>query len=196
VIAGVAEGNTPRSQNETEKAATAGLNNYWVTVTATLPVAPDTLAVIVADPVPSRLATPPPLEEILITDELLEVQVASLETVEPFWVATNSICDPAPPLPDKLMLVPWSQVTVIDDDVVQVLPTQTVAVPLTAPEELVLVTVIVTEESAVREIALISPEVLTVTAAVSELLQVVPEADVRFWVVLSLYVPVATSCWV
>lgn len=164
----------------------AALSDYWVTVTATLPVAPETLAVMVAEPVPSRVATPPPLEEMLTTDELLDVQVAEPETVEPFWVATNSICDPAPPLPERLMDEPWSQVTVIDDDVVQVLPTQTDAVPLTAPEVLVLVTVMVTEESVVMLTALIRPEVLTVTAVVSELLQVVPEAEVRFWVVPSL----------
>lgn len=172
------------------------LKTYGVTLTVTVPVVPDTLAVMVAVPVPSRLATPPPLEEILITEELLEVQVASLDTLVPFCVATNSTCDPAPPLPDKLIDVPWSHVTVTDDDVVQVLPTQTVAVALTAPEDVVFVTVIVTEEAAVRETALIKPVLFTVTEAVSELLQVVPEAAVRFWVVPSLYVPVAVSCWV
>jgi hypothetical protein len=81
-------------------------------------------------------------------------------------------------------------------EVVHVLPTHTVVVPLTAPLEEVFVAVIVTEEAAVRETALISPVPFTVTAAVSELPQVVPEEPVRFWVVPSLYVPVAVSCWV
>jgi hypothetical protein len=155
-------------------------------VTVTDPVAPDTLAVIVAVPTPSRLAIPPPVEEILITEELLELHVASVETSEPFCVAANSICVPAPPLPDKLIVVPWSQVTEIDEVVVQVLPTQTVAVPLTAPLDEVFVTVMVTESVAVIDSALIKPALLTLTAEGSELLQVVPEDELIFWVVPSL----------
>jgi hypothetical protein len=80
------------------------------------------------------------------------------------------------------MLVPehWSHVTEIDDEVVHVLPTQTVAVPLTAPVDVVFVTVIVTEEVAVRDTALIRPVLFTVTAVVSELVQAVPEEAVMF----------------
>ena len=63
--------------------------HYSVTVTVTDPVAPDTLAVMVVDPMPSRVPTPPLLEDMLITEELLEVHVASLETSLPFWVAVN-----------------------------------------------------------------------------------------------------------
>jgi len=66
-----------------------GLSHHWVTVTVTEPVTPDTLAVIVAEPVPSRVASPPPLEEMLITEELLELQVASVDTSLPFCVAEN-----------------------------------------------------------------------------------------------------------
>lgn len=72
------------------------------------------------------------------------------------------------------------------DDVVHVLPTQTVAVPLTAPLEVVFVTVIVTEEVAVIDSALIKPLLFTLTAVGSELLQAVPVDAVRFLVVLSL----------
>ena len=72
------------------------------------------------------------------------------------------------------------------DDVVHVLPTHTVAVPLTAPLEVVLVTVMVTESVAVIDNALIKPAFVTLTAAGSELLHAVPEAAVRFFVVLSL----------
>jgi hypothetical protein len=43
---------------------------------------------MVAVPVVSRVAVLPPLEEMLITVEL-ELQVASLETLVPFPVATN-----------------------------------------------------------------------------------------------------------
>ena len=43
------------------------------------------------------------------------------------------------------------------DEVLQVLPTQTVAVPLTAPVEVVLVTVMVTDEVAIMETAFIRP---------------------------------------
>ena len=71
-------------------------------------------------------------------------------------------------------------------DVVHVLPTQTVAVPLTAPVDVVFVTVIVTEEVAVRDTALIRPVLFTVTAVVSELVQAVPEEAVMFLVVPSL----------
>jgi len=71
------------------------------------------------------------------------------------------------------------------DEVEQVLPTQTVAVPLTAPLEEVLVTVIVTEDELV-EIALIRPWLVTVTVVESELLHAVPEDVVMFWVVPSL----------
>jgi len=72
------------------------------------------------------------------------------------------------------------------DEVVQVLPTHTVAVPLTAPLDVVLVTVIVTESVAVMDNAFIKPAFVTLTAVGSELLQAVPEAAVRFFVVLSL----------
>jgi hypothetical protein len=72
------------------------------------------------------------------------------------------------------------------DDVVHVLPTHTVAVPLTAPLEVVFVTVIVTESVAVMDSALIKPLLFTLTAEASELLQAVPVAAVRFLVVLSL----------
>jgi hypothetical protein len=85
-----------------------------------------------------------------------------------------------------VLLVHVSQVTVMDDEVVQVLPTQTVAVPLTAPVEVVFVTVIVTDEVAVMDTALIRPALVTLTADVSELLQVVPEDAVTFCVVPSL----------
>lgn len=66
-----------------------GFQHHSVTVTTTDPVAPETLAVIVAEPVPSRVASPPPLDEMLITEELLELQVASVETSLPFCVAEN-----------------------------------------------------------------------------------------------------------
>jgi hypothetical protein len=81
-------------------------------------------------------------------------------------------------------------------EVVQVLPTHTVVVPLTAPLEEVFVAVIVTEEAAVRDRALINPVLFTLTAEGSELLQVVPDFAVTFAVLPSLYVPVAVSCWV
>ena len=72
------------------------------------------------------------------------------------------------------------------DDVVHVLPTHTVAVPLTAPLEFVLVTVMVTESVAVMDSALIKPVLLTLTADGSELLQVVPDEPVTFLVEPSL----------
>ena len=46
------------------------------------------MAVIVAVPVVSRVAIPPPVEEMLIAVEL-ELQVAELETSVPFCVAVN-----------------------------------------------------------------------------------------------------------
>ena len=85
----------------------------------------------------------------------------------------------------RLYEVVDGEIVTVDDEV-HVLPTQTVAVPLTAPLELVLVTVIVTEEVAVRDKALIKPVLFTLTAAGSELLQLVPEAAVKFFVLLSL----------
>jgi hypothetical protein len=72
------------------------------------------------------------------------------------------------------------------DDVVHVVPTHTVAVPLTAPLELVFVTVMVTESVAVMDKALIKPVLLALTADGSELLQLVPEDPVTFLVVPSL----------
>lgn len=69
---------------------------------------------------------------------------------------------------------------------VHVLPTHTLAVPLTAPLDVVLVTVIVTESVAVMDRAFTKPLLFTLTAVGSELLQAVPEAAVRFFVVLSL----------
>jgi hypothetical protein len=84
------------------------------------------------------------------------------------------------------MDVPESDDTLIDDVVVQVLPTQTVAVPLTAPVEEVLVAVIVTDDVAVIERALINPVLLTLTAEGAELDHVVPLLAVMFWVVPSL----------
>jgi hypothetical protein len=50
--------------------------DYSVTVTVTDPVAPETLAVMVAEPMPSRVPIPPLLEDMLITEELLDVHVA------------------------------------------------------------------------------------------------------------------------
>lgn len=93
------------------------------------------------------------------------------------------------------MDVPESEVTLTDEEVVQVLPTQTVAVPLTAPVEDVSVTVMVTDEAAVIDRALINPVLLTLTAEGWELSHAVPLLPVTFCVVPSLKVPVAVN-WV
>jgi hypothetical protein len=82
---------------------------------------------------------------------------------------------------------------VTEDDVLQVLPTQTVAVPLATPPEDVLVAEIITEEPFVRETTFSKPVLLTVTALGSELFQVVPDDAVRFFVLPSSNVPFAVS---
>src|ERR1700756_1991080 len=74
------------------------------------------------------------------------------------------------------------------------LPTHTETVPLAVPFEDVLVAEIVTEVELVTEVALITPVLLTVTAAGSELLQVVRWDAVRFFVLPSLNTPVAVNC--
>ena len=78
-------------------------------------------------------------------------------------------------------------------DVVHELPTHTETVPLAVPLEVVLVAEIVTDVPLVTETALITPVLLTVTAAGSELLQVVDDDAVRFFVLPSLNVPVAVN---
>jgi hypothetical protein len=111
-------------------------------------------------------------------------------TSVPFWSAVNVTADPAPPLPVILMEVPWSQVTVIAPVDA---PMLTVAVPLIAPDfevfVAVMVAVLVTEVTAVTR-----PELFTFATVVSELVQA--ELPVRFWVLPSLNVPVATNCTV
>src|SRR5215470_18512416 len=75
-------------------------------------------------------------------------------------------------------------------DVVHELPRHTVVVPLATP----LLAEIVTDVPVVRETAVIIPVSLTVTAAGSELLQVVPFDAVTFLVLPSSNTPVAVSC--
>ena len=117
-----------------------------------------------------------------ITLVLLELQVA--DTFVPFTEAVKSMAVPEGEDVKLYEVVSGEIVTV--EDVVHVLPTQTVAVPLTAPLEVVFVTVMVTESVAVIDRALITPPLVTLTAEASELLQAVPVAAVRFCVVLSL----------
>src|SRR6266576_94345 len=77
-------------------------------------------------------------------------------------------------------------------DVVHELPTHTEIVPLAVP----LVAEMVTDVPLVRETAMIIPVLLTVTAAGSELLQVVSFAAVTFLVLPSSNTPVAVNCCV
>jgi hypothetical protein len=50
---------------------------YWVTVIWTVPLAPETVAVMVTVPVlPPRVPLPPLFEAMLMIEELLELQVA------------------------------------------------------------------------------------------------------------------------
>jgi hypothetical protein len=75
-------------------------------------------------------------------------------------------------------------------DVVQELPTQTVVVPLAVP----LLAEMVTDVPLMRDTSVIIPVLLTVTAAGSELLQVVPFDAVTFFVLPSSNTPVAVNC--
>src|SRR5215475_6991109 len=75
-------------------------------------------------------------------------------------------------------------------EAVQELPTQTVVVPLAVP----LLAEMVTGVPLVRDTSVIIPVLLTVTAAGSELLQVVALAAVTFFVLPSSNTPVAVSC--
>lgn|SRR5262245_52620480 len=75
-------------------------------------------------------------------------------------------------------------------EAVQELPTQTVVVPLAVP----LLAEIVTDVPLVRDTSVTIPVLLTVTAAGSELLQVVPFDAVTFFVLPSSNTPVAVNC--
>ena len=123
------------------------------------------------------------------------LHVASVVRSAPFSLSAVNIS--VVPLPTLIVYpdVDDVQVTVTALDVfVHKVPTQSVAVLLTAPAEETLVAVIVTVlDALVTNSALTNPS-LTLTALGSELLHVVPDVAVIFRVVPSLYLPVAVSC--
>ncbi|HVO63359.1 MAG TPA: hypothetical protein VMT53_20700 [Terriglobales bacterium] len=154
---------------------------HSVTVTVTDPVPPLLVAVIVAWPVPTRVAEP--AEGVVITLVLLELQVAEPVTSVPFWVAVK-LTDV--PLLVMLIVVPESEVTVIADD--EDCPTVTVVDPLAVPEVAVMVTPLL-----VFAKALTRPLLLTLTWLAFELVQVMP---LTLPVDPSLKFPVALICCV
>jgi hypothetical protein len=119
------------------------------------PLPLDVVAVMVAEPVDSKLAAP--TDGVEITFVLLEDQVAELVTSVPPWVAVKVML---PPLAVRLIVwfgeVPEQlvQLTVIADDC----PTVTVVDPLAAPDVAVMVIPVV-----VFAMPLINPLLLTVT---------------------------------
>jgi hypothetical protein len=173
---------------------------YWIILSTKLPLVPLTVAVIVANPVPPSSVPMTGLvvvvDGMVILVEGLALHVASVVRSVPF--SSNAV---------KVSVVPVAKVIVSPDvhdvqltvtalDVlVHEIPTQTVAVLLTAPIEDTLVAVIVTVlERLVTDSAFTNP-LFTLAIFGSELLQVVPDSAVMFRVVPSLYVPVAVSCW-
>jgi hypothetical protein len=132
---------------------------------------------------------------MLIIADGLAVQVASVVKSAPLSLAAVNIS--VVPVA-RLTVYPDvhdAQVTVTALDVlVHNVPTQTVAVLLTAPaEEMLLAVIVILVDALVTDSALTNP-LLTLSMFGSELLQVVPDVPVRFRVVPSLYVPVAVSC--
>jgi hypothetical protein len=174
------------------------ISPYWVIFSIKLPLVPLTVAVTVANPVPparvAMIGLVTVVDGMVIIVDGLALHVASVVRSAPFSLAAVNIS-----------VVPFARLTVSPDvhdvqvtvtalDVfVHKVPTQTVAVLLTAPAEETFVAVIVTVlDTPVTNSALTSP-LLTLAIVGSELLQVVPDVDVIFRVVPSLYVPVAVS---
>ena len=155
-----------------------------------VPVPDEVCAVIVVVPCPTIWAVPAVVSINPITPGLLELQVAV--TFEPFTEAVKVIV--CPWLADRLKEVVAGEIVTAFEVFVQELPTHTETVPLAVPVDEVLVAEIVTDVELVAEIAMITPVLLTVTAAGSELVQVVPFAAVRFFLLPSSNTPVAVNC--
>jgi hypothetical protein len=114
-------------------------------------------------------------------------------TSVPFWVAVKVAVVPLG-LVIVLLEHDVQVTTTVPDELEHEVPTHTVAVLLTAPEEDVFVAVIVTVVDPLLTDSALTNPLLTLATVGFELLQLVPEVAVRFLVVLSLYVPVAVSC--
>jgi hypothetical protein len=155
-------------------------------VTFANPVPPSSVAII-------GLVTV--LGGMLMIVDGVAVQVASVVRSPPFSLAAVNISVVPFARLTVLPEVHEVQVTVTALDVfVHNVPTQTVAVLVTAPDEETFVAVIVTlVDELVTDRALTSP-LVTLTTPDSELLQVVSDVAVIFRVVPSLYLPVAVSC--
>lgn len=156
------------------------------TVSVILPVAPLADAVMVVDPVATRVVTPV-LELMLATPVLEELHVGL--TAEPLFVAVN-------------VTVPVAKLAVKVPEPCERQPEQPI-VRLPPPPPLVLTFSVVTPLMpllaavmvvlpVLRELA--SPELLIVATVVSDEVQVTDE--VRLWLVLSPKVPVALNCCV
>jgi len=122
-----------------------------------------------------------------MTDGLSEDQLAWVVTSVPFWSAVKVAVVALGAVMVLLEQDVHVTVRVPDELLVHEVPTHTVDVPLTAPDEDVLVAVIVMSLAAlVTTKALTRPVLLTLAIVGSELLHDVPGLLVRFLVLLSL----------